>query len=254
MIANLVTDILQAGQGAPVFVIVWLLIGLIWIGLDRLNNDKTTFLPRFERTDETAEQAPQPTVTADDLARLSDEERETLKRRRQAIDDAKVRSSLRDAYGTSSFRLSWDETDEALAIKADNELVDSTQSWLSRARAATVKKVSPVRETPKMVTEVKDAIPRGRWKVGESPLMLTPAGKAPSNPTLRSRVWKNLAWDPMWGPTNQERMRKGRPPQRFNPLTNKTETGVVSLESLQAGWPGEHRDPFAFTSDDGAAK
>jgi len=248
MFANLVTDILLAGQGAPAFVMVWLIIGLIWIGLDRLNNEETIFLPRRKQPSEPTESARRQTITADDLALLSDDQRETLKRRRQALDDANVRASLRDAYGTSSFRLSWDEVDEALAIEADNQLVDSTQSWLGRAKAATVKKVTPVRETPKVVTEVTDAVPRGRWKVGDSPLMATPAGKAPSNATLRSRVWKNHAWNPMWGPANQERMRKGRPPQRFNPLTNKTETGVVSRESLKVGWLGDHADPFAFSN------
>lgn len=252
MFANLVTDILLAGQGAPAFVIVWLLIGLTWIGLDRLNDDQTTFIPRLQQPSEPTDEDGEWAISADDLARLNDEQRETLKERRRALDDAKVRSSLRDAYGTSSFRLGWDESAEAKAIEADNELVDSTQSWLGRAKAATITKVSPVREAPKVVTDVDDAIPRGRWKVGESPLMQTPAGKAPTNATLRSRVWKNHAWNPMWGPTNQERMRKGRPPQRFNPLTNKTETGVVSLESLKVGWLGDHTDPFAFAAAEGA--
>ena len=92
-------------------------------------------------------------------------------------------------------------------------------------------------------------MPRGRWSVGADPLMLSRSGKPPTAATLRARVWKNHAGDPMWGPANQERMRAGRPPHRHNPLTGKVETAVVDLRTARPGWRGVLRDPFATVTD-----
>ena len=79
--------------------------------------------------------------------------------------------------------------------------------------------------------------------------MLSRSGKPPTAATLRTRVWKNHAGDPMWGAANQERMRAGRPPHRHNPLTGKVETAVVDLRTARPGWKGELLDPFTTVPD-----
>ena len=50
-------------------------------------------------------------------------ERLEARRRQRAEDDAAVRSTLRDAYGTSSLRVTWTTAHETVAIDADNQLV-----------------------------------------------------------------------------------------------------------------------------------
>ena len=119
-------------------------------------------------------------------------------------------------------------------------------SRFARAKAKAKSKVTPVQSKPPVLTEASDSLPKGRWKTGDNPLMLSPSGKPPTPATLRNRVWKNHAWDPMWGPKNQERMRAGRPPIRFNPLKGKTETAIVNTDSLRIGWKGDHLDPFVL--------
>ncbi len=145
-----------------------------------------------------------------------------------------------------------------MAIDADNQLVRPDPrrplaSLRQPVRLGTFSEsgVEPLLGTfdPDMPFVVEPTMPRGRWSVGANPLMLSRSGKPPTAATLRTRVWKNHAGDPMWGAANQERMRAGRPPHRRNPLTGKVETAVVDLRTARPGWKGELLDPFATVPD-----
>jgi hypothetical protein len=145
-----------------------------------------------------------------------------------------------------------------VAIDADNQLVRPdprrpAASLREPVRLGTFSEsgVEPLLGTfdPDTPFIVEPSMPHGRWSVGADPLMLSRSGKPPTAATLRARVWKNHAGDPMWGPANQERMRAGRPPHRHNPLTGKVETAVVDLRTARPGWRGELRDPFAIITD-----
>lgn len=84
-------------------------------------------------------------------------------------------------------------------------------------------------------------------------------GGGPRRTTVRNRFWKNEAAKPgaaeRWGAENLERMRKGRPPQRYNPDKGGIESMELSHEpiplrergrNLVPRWPQDHGavDPF----------
>ena len=84
---------------------------------------------------------------------------------------------------------------------------------------------------------------------------LTKSGSEPTPSTVRSRFWKNVGVSPgaiIFGTSNVERLRDGKPPQRRNPRTSKYETMKVHLLSYEDGhgrtpipnWPNSSVDPF----------
>ncbi|MEO0495123.1 MAG: hypothetical protein AAF081_17085 [Actinomycetota bacterium] len=237
MIREFIDEVLSGDRVVFSFVSVWIVAGGVWIVLDWLGNpNRGRFVPKGDRYHGTRP------------------ERREARRRQRAEDDAAVRATLRDAYGASSLRVTWTKSREAVAIDADEQLVrpDPRRPIVSQrepARLGTFSEfgVEPLLGTfdPDTPFVVEPAMPRGRWRVGADPLMLSRAGKPPTAATLRSRVWKNHAGDPMWGPTNQDRLRAGKPPRRHNPLTGKVETGVVDLSTARPGWKGTLVDPFA---------
>lgn len=241
MIGEFIDEILSGDRVVFSFVSVWVIAGAIWIVLDWLGNtSRGRFVPKGDQYDGTRA------------------ERLEARRRQRAEDDAAVRSTLRDAYGTSSLRVTWTTAHETVAIDADNQLVRPdprrpSASLREPVRLGTFSEsgVEPLLGTfdPDMPFVVEATMPRGRWSVGANPLMLSRSGKPPTAATLRARVWKNHAGDPMWGAANQERMRAGRPPHRHNPLTGKVETAVVDLRTARPGWKGELLDPFTTVPD-----
>tara|TARA_B100000902_G_scaffold40036_1_gene47587 strand:+ start:6710 stop:7477 length:768 start_codon:yes stop_codon:yes gene_type:complete len=93
------------------------------------------------------------------------------------------------------------------------------------------------------------------WSPGDDIYNLTKSGSEPTPSTVRSRFWKNVGVSPgaiIFGTSNVERLRDGKPPQRRNPRTSKYETMKVHLLSYEDGhgrtpipnWPNSSVDPF----------
>ncbi len=93
------------------------------------------------------------------------------------------------------------------------------------------------------------------WSPGGYIYNLTQEGKEPSPSTVRARFWKNVgvaSGSAIFGSLNVDRLREGKPPQRRNPRTGKTETMKVPLLSFKEGggitpiphWPTKAVDPF----------
>ena len=237
MISRLVDEVLSGDRVVFSFASIWVFAITLWITLDALGNpNRGRFRPRGTRH------------------HGSRREQREAGRRRRAEDDAAVRATLRDAYGASSLRVGWTRAREAEALEADEFLVRREH----RVRPAPIRALLPwfedefQREEPLLATDRDDPtfvavapMPRGRWRRGDDPLMLSPAGKPPTAATVRSRVWKNHAGQEAWGATNQERMQAGKPPRRYNPLTGVTETASVDLRAAQPSWRPVGVDPFA---------
>ncbi len=93
------------------------------------------------------------------------------------------------------------------------------------------------------------------WEPGGYVFDLTAAGNPPSSTTVRTRYWRNVAaagGASIFGETNMERMRGGKPPQRTNPRTGKVETMRLPDAANSNGdgttpipeWPCAEIDPF----------
>ena len=93
------------------------------------------------------------------------------------------------------------------------------------------------------------------WSPGDDIYNLTKSGSEPTPSTVRSRFWKNVGVSPgaiIFGTSNVERLRDGKPPRRRNPRTSKYETMKVHLLSYEDGhgrtpipnWPNSSVDPF----------
>ncbi len=237
MIEEFVDQVLSGDRVVYSFVSIWVVSMVVWIALDWLGNpNRGRFRPKGDRYEGTRP------------------ERREARRRQRAEDDAAIRATLRDAYGASSLRLAWNRKREAAAIDADEELVrpdprpvperDPDPVLLGVFNEAGVEPLLGTYD-PQRPFVVEPAMPRGRWRRGDDPLMLSRNGRPPSAATVRARVWKNHADDPMWGIANGDRMRNGKPPRRYNPLTGKAETAVVDLTTARPGWKGDLVDPFA---------
>ena len=238
MIGDFIDEVLSGDRVVFSFVSVWVISMVVWIVLDWLGNpNRGRFRPKGDRFEGTRP------------------ERREARRRQRAEDDAAIRATLRDAYGASSLRLAWNKKREAAAIDADEELVRPDPRPLPprpRRLPALLGVFNEAGVEPLLGTYDPDrpfvpepAMPRGRWQRGDDPLMLSRTGKPPSAATVRSRVWKNHADDAMWGTVNSDRMRNGKPPKRFNPVTGRSETAVVDLTTARPGWKGDLTDPFA---------
>jgi len=237
VIQEFIDEVLSGDRVVYSFVSIWVIAMAVWIALDWLGNpNRGRFRPKGDQFTGTWP------------------ERREARRRQRAEDDAAVRATLRDAYGASSLRLGWNRRREAAAIDADEGLVRPDPRPIPELPVLGVFSeagVEPLLGTydPDRSFVPEPAMPRGRWRTGEHPLMLSRAGKPPTAATVRSRVWKNHAGNPMWNHTNQNRMRAGKPPQRFNPLTGKLETAVVDLTTARPGWRGQLADPFVDATD-----
>ena len=109
-------------------------------------------------------------------------------------------------------------------------------------------------EEPEFETTTAGIRLRG-WSPGDDIYNLTKSGSEPTPSTVRSRFWKNVGVSPgaiIFGTSNVERLRDGKPPQRRNPRTSKYETMKVHLLSYEDGhgrtpipnWPNSSVDPF----------
>lgn len=239
MIADFIDEVLSGDRAVFSFVSVWAAAIVIWIVLDWVGNpNRGRFRPRGRQFEGTRS------------------ERRDARQRQRSEDDAAVRSTLRDAYGASSLRVTWNRDREAEAIEADEMLVrpDPREAppekpplrthlpWLRDEFQSDEPLLGTLHEEP-FVAE--PSMPRGRWRRGDDPLMLSSAGRPPTAATVRSRVWKNHAGNPAWGPANADRMRAGKPPRRYNPLSGALELGAVDLRSARPGWKTDLVDPFA---------
>ena len=93
------------------------------------------------------------------------------------------------------------------------------------------------------------------WTPGGYVFNLTQDGREPSPATVRTRYWKNVsaaAGSAIFGANNIERMQEGKPPQRRNYRSGKTETMRISPKSFEESggeipipyWPSTAVDPF----------
>lgn len=246
MIADFVADVLSGDRIIFSFVWVWASAIVIWISLDWVGNpNRGRFRPNGEQVDGTRR------------------ERRTARIRQRAEDDAAVRSTLRDAYGSSSLRVTWNRAREAAAIEADEMLVRPDPTVTASPEPTLWTSLPWFRDEfqadePLLGTWTGDpfvahpAMPRGRWRRGDDPWMLSPTGRPPTAATVRSRVWKNHAESDAWGAANRDRMGRGRPPRRYNPITGVVEFGIVDLRSARPGWRDDPPDPFAATNSVGS--
>ena len=209
-----------------VFVVVWAVLILVWVGLDWLGNpNRGPFNPQKERRD-----------------RGEGESRSERRRDRRDREDAAVRTVLRDRYGRSSLRLVWSEENEAAAIESDDDALSHHHTAAGLEAIAVGTRCEPDAEAapPK----------RAGWTVGDDPLAPTHRGTSPAAGTVRTRVWKNLARAAQdsstpWGDENAERMRAGKAPRRSNPITGRIELAAVDPETARVSWPDEPVDPWA---------
>lgn len=242
MIADLIDEVLSGDRVVFSFVSIWAAAVVVWIILDWVGNpNRGRFRPRGDQFEGTRS------------------ERRSARIRQRSEDDAAVRSTLRDAYGASSLRVTWNRAREAAALEADEMLVRPDPRvapppkpalrthlpWF-RDEFQTAEPLLGTWSSEPFVAEPD--MPRGRWHRGDDPLMLSPAGKPPTAATVRSRVWKNHAGQPAWGAANTDRMRSGKPPRRYNPLTGAVELGFVDLRSARPGWKSATPDPFEVTN------
>lgn len=99
-------------------------------------------------------------------------------------------------------------------------------------------------EPAPVIADEAEAAPSG-WRLGDDPLALTAKGTAPAPATVRSRVWKNLATGSSWSDENRDRMQRGLPPLRSNPVTGEVERASVDIDTGQPSWGDVPIDPFA---------
>ncbi len=224
----MIDEILAGDRVVYSFFVIWITAVVVWLVLDWLGNpNRGRFRPKGTRINGTWR------------------ERYAAYRLKRAEEDAAIRSTLRDAYGASSLRLSWTKDHETAVLNADEQLVRPDP----RARP----EVEP-RRLPRLLGFFRDdshdnepllatydpnpPVPasRGRWRLGGDPFMASNTGKPPSAATIRSRAWKNLSADEKWGADNQERMRAGKPPRRLNPNTDKIENAAIDLSTAEPFW------------------
>ena len=234
-----IDEILSGDRVVYSFVSAWAIAAGVWVVLDWMSNpNRGRFRPKRDVVEGTFAQ------------------RRAARRRARAEHDAAVRATLRDAYGASSIRFTWDRRQESDILEADDALVRPSpygtppkpppDVHLGELTEEPTGGIEPLLSTfdPDSEFVIRGARPQGRWKLGEDPRMLNRSGKVPSASTIRSRLWKNHSTDVVWGDTNQARMRSGKPAQRWNPLTGQTETATADPIAAAVAWRDSAVDPF----------
>ncbi len=226
------------------FILGWIVLLAVLIVLDWLGNpDRGGFRPKGERP-----------VGNFRTRRLQ-------RRRTKAQRDASVRSTLRDAYGASSLRLTWTRGEEDAVREIDDTLVTSDAFTDGEVVDVASREVAglaytavvgdplpnPDEEPPEPEADAEPERVPG-WRVGVDPLALTRNGTQPSPATVRARVWKNFGAAGGFSPENLRRLRAGRAPTRTNPNTAETETARVDTATGTAFWGEEPIDPFEADS------
>ncbi|MBX9791309.1 MAG: hypothetical protein K2Y37_20510 [Pirellulales bacterium] len=114
----------------------------------------------------------------------------------------------------------------------------------------------PLEEARNAVREALEGLnkPRNKWTPGDDVHGPTTRSPIPSDSTVRRRSWKNEAEEPTrsdFTPEDMERMRRGLPPQRYNPDKGDIESMERSHEpepKREGGrttvprWPQEHSE------------
>lgn len=220
------------------FVAVWAGAGAVWIILDWLGNpSRGSFRPTGRR-------------------RLgSHRSRQAERLRQRAEGDAAIRATLRDKYGQSSLRLTWNQQRELRSIEADSELITDPyhaarrlpdlefEPVLLEAEFEDPESAPPFEPAAEVAVPVEKPPPT-RWKRGDDVLVATRNRARPPAATVRSRVWKNHSKRVGWGAANATRMAAGKPPRRFNPLSGKVETAKVDVGVGRPYWSDVAIDPF----------
>lgn len=241
------------------FVLGWVVLIAVLIALDWLGNpNRGSFRPKGDRP-------PRDRQT-----------RKAERTRRRLEEDASVRAALRDAYGASSLRLTWDREAEIRARELDDALIVDDRSAVDVASREVVAldhtlvagdplpnpdelppdqdaegeaetETDDESDTRAETGDAQEAARSRGWRVGGDPLSLTARGTEPAADTIRTRVWKNHGAAGAWSDENRALLVAGRAPRRVNPITGRTERAVVDIDTGRASWGSEPVDPFGDT-------
>jgi len=247
------------------FVLGWVVLIAVLIALDWLGNpNRGAFRPKGDRP-------PRDRQT-----------RKAERTRRRLEEDASVRAALRDAYGASSLRLTWDREAEIQARQLDDALIVDERSAVDVASrevvaldhtlvagdplpnpdelppdpdsaveldtdAEAMSESEPEAEAEAVAEDAPEPERSRGWRVGGHPLSLTARGTEPAVDTIRTRVWKNHGAAGAWSDENRALLAAGRAPRRVNPITGRTERAVVDIDTGRASWGSVPVDPFGDT-------
>lgn len=115
---------------------------------------------------------------------------------------------------------------------------------------------APARPVSTLVASVRPPRPvRAPWAPGDGLRTPTAGGRAPAEATVRKRAWTSYATiaDPaLYGRANIDRLERGRPPLRFDPVHERLEAMEVDVDDLgraRLHWPDADTsvDPFSVT-------
>lgn len=143
-------------------------------------------------------------------------------------------------------------------------VVDHTRTAPDPASAVaptrTVAPVAPVapeptrstRAVPTIVASIRPPRPvRAPWAPADGLRHPLADGTAPAESTVRKRAWTSyatIADTDLYGETNVERLQRGRPPLRFNPVRDTLETMEVDIDDVghaRLRWPDDTGvDPY----------
>jgi len=142
-------------------------------------------------------------------------------------------------------------TKEARLLK---EAKAAEEAAIAARKAAAEAEAALAKAEKEAAKKAKDCPPKSKWKPGDNPNDPTRAGSTPSDQTVRRREWKNEAENPTrsdFTPEDMERMKNGKPPQRYNPDKGGIESMERSHEPTPRRdggtetvpkWPQEHAD------------
>lgn len=114
----------------------------------------------------------------------------------------------------------------------------------------------PTRPVATLVASVRPPRPvQVPWAPGDGLRNPTADGRAPGEATVRKRAWTSYATiaDPaLFGRANLDRLERGRPPLRFDPVHDRLEAMAVDVDELgraRLHWPDADAsvDPFSVT-------
>lgn len=122
---------------------------------------------------------------------------------------------------------------------------------------AATQPVAEVRRSPRPVAVLEATVRpprpvRNPWAPGDNLHRRLANGAEPAPATVRKRAWSSYAMiapTDLYGDANVERLQRGRPPLRFNPLTESIELMQVRIDEVGHAllhWSGDDEacDPF----------